>query len=89
LRRKRKNCSRRYNVGTACELPVRKKRKDEKKKRAYELLEGEKEKSPAPSTIIIKEKEIITEVMVNCSYCGALMKSVLTRCPSCGAPRRK
>lgn len=72
-------------------MPFRKKpkRKTEKKKRAYKLLEEEKEKSAAPSTVIIREKEIVTEVMVNCSYCGALMKSVSTRCPNCGAPRRR
>ena len=69
-------------------MPLRKKRKDEKKKRAYKLLEEEKEKSAVPSTIVIKEKEIVTEVMVNCLYCGALMKSVVTRCPNCRAPRR-
>lgn len=91
LRRKRKTYPRRYNIGTACKLPFRKKskRKTEKKKRAYELLEEEKEKSAVPPTIVIREKEIVTQVMVNCSYCGALMKSVSTRCPNCGAPRTR
>lgn len=91
LRRKRKTYSRRYSTGTVCQLPFKKKpkRKTEKKKRAYKLLEEEEEKSAVPSTIIVREKEIVTEVMVNCPYCGALMKSGSIRCPNCGAPRRR
>jgi len=69
-------------------LPLRKKRNDAKKKRAYELLEKNDKGLARSSPVIIKEKEATTEVMVNCAYCGALMKLTPTHCPSCGAPRR-
>lgn len=72
----------------------RKKRDDQKKNRAYELLEKETTKVIAPSTAIIREKETIKEIItveekVPCQFCGGLMKTSLEKCPHCGAPRRR
>ncbi len=40
------------------------------------------------ATPIIKEKEVIREVvMIPCRYCGALMPQTETICPNCGAKR--
>lgn len=86
MNRKRKNYSREYNTGNRCRLSKKKTKNRKKKKRAYEFLEKTNEKSAEQPTLIIKEKEI---VMVKCSYCGALMESTVTRCPNCGAPRRR
>ncbi len=69
-------------------ISLRKKRSDAKKKRAYEIIEKNGKQPAVSSPIIIKEKEVTTEVMVNCKYCGALMKITLTRCPDCGAYRK-
>lgn len=41
-----------------------------------------------PATPIIKEKEIVREiVMIPCKYCGMLMPQTETTCPNCGARR--
>jgi hypothetical protein len=43
---------------------------------------------PAVAQPVIKEKEIIREVvMIPCKYCGALMDQTVTVCPNCGAKR--
>jgi rubrerythrin len=70
------------------ELLFKKKRKEAKKKRAYELLQNNEKQAAIAPSVIIKEKEITTEVMINCTYCGALMKITSTHCPDCGAPRK-
>jgi len=69
-------------------LPLEKKRSDKKKKRAYELLEKNDRRSTVPYSIIVKEREVTTEVMVNCKYCGALIKVTSMRCPNCGAYKK-
>lgn len=44
--------------------------------------------SPLGAQPIIKEKEIVREVvMIPCKYCGALMPQTETVCPNCGAKR--
>lgn len=44
--------------------------------------------APPSMSPIIKEKEIIREVvMIPCKYCGALMIQTETVCPNCGAKR--
>jgi sporulation-control protein spo0M len=44
--------------------------------------------SPPSAQPVIKEKEIIREVvMIPCKYCGALMPQTDTVCPNCGAKR--
>jgi hypothetical protein len=41
-----------------------------------------------PSTTVIKEKEVIREVvMIPCRYCGTLMPQTTATCPHCGARR--
>jgi rubrerythrin len=72
----------------------RKKRDDQKKNRAYELLEKETTKVITPSTTIIREKETVKETItieekVPCQFCGVLVKTSLEKCPHCGAPRRR
>ena len=43
---------------------------------------------PAAAPTIVKEKEIIKEVvMIPCEYCGGLMPQTATSCPNCGATR--
>jgi len=37
----------------------------------------------APREVIVKEV-----VMVPCQYCGGLMPTTVTQCPSCKAPRK-
>jgi len=44
--------------------------------------------APPSASPVIKEKEIIKEVvMIPCKYCGALMPQTDTSCPRCGAKR--
>jgi hypothetical protein len=44
--------------------------------------------APPSAQPVIKEKEIIREVvMIPCKYCGALMNQTETVCPHCGAKR--
>ncbi len=44
---------------------------------------------PAAAPTIVKEKEIIKEVvMIPCEYCGGLMPQTATSCPNCGATRK-
>jgi len=44
--------------------------------------------APPSASPVIKEKEIIREVvMIPCKYCGALMPQTDTSCPRCGAKR--
>ena len=44
--------------------------------------------TPASAASVIKEKEIIREVvMIPCKYCGSLMPQTETACPNCGAKR--
>jgi len=44
--------------------------------------------APPSVSPVIKEKEIIREVvMIPCKYCGALMPQTDTSCPRCGAKR--
>ncbi len=44
---------------------------------------------PAAAPTIVKEKEIIKEVvMIPCEYCGSLMPQTATSCPNCGATRK-
>jgi len=43
---------------------------------------------PAAAQPVIREKEIIREVvMIPCKYCGSLMDQTATACPNCGAKR--
>jgi hypothetical protein len=43
---------------------------------------------PAAAQPVIREKEIIREVvMIPCNYCGSLMDQTATACPNCGAKR--
>ena len=43
---------------------------------------------PQAAQPVIKEKEIIREVvMIPCKYCGALMQQTETVCPNCGGKR--
>ena len=43
---------------------------------------------PQTAQPVIKEKEIIREVvMIPCKYCGALMQQTETVCPNCGGKR--
>jgi len=44
---------------------------------------------PAAAPTIIKEKEIVKEVvMIPCEYCGTLFPQTATSCPKCGATRK-
>ena len=43
----------------------------------------EKARIEAPREVIVKEV-----VMVPCLYCGGLMPTTATQCPSCKAPRK-
>jgi rubrerythrin len=69
----------------------RRKRSDEKKNRAYEILEKEKSTAViASSPLIVKEKEtIMTVVKDYCQYCGGSMDATVDKCPHCGAPKKR
>ena len=50
--------------------------------------EVEPSAQPRGPTTIIKEREVIREiVMLPCKYCGALMPQTSVFCPHCGARR--
>lgn len=66
----------------------KKKDKELKKKRAYELLNENKkpaEHHPIVVREVIKEREV---ALVNCTYCGSQMESTALQCPHCGARRK-
>jgi len=45
--------------------------------------------TPSPPPTVIKEREIIKEVvMIPCQYCRSLMPQTSTFCPNCGAKRK-
>jgi rubrerythrin len=73
-------------------LPFFKRQKDAKraKKRddAYKLLE-EIDRPKVAAPIIIKEVVKEGVEMVNCLYCQSVMPTTSTKCPHCGAPRKK
>jgi rubrerythrin len=69
----------------------RRKRSDEKKNRAYEILEKEKTAAVIASSPIIMKETIkeTTVVKYYCQYCGGSMDATVDKCPHCGARKKR